>query len=101
LFGWTVEAGQDSSGYLHIKNGERYIGGIPPAQHRDPNAPPHWLSYFQIASCDESTKKAVELGASVHFGPFTMEGVGRFTVLADPQGAVFSLFQPSPAPHTS
>jgi uncharacterized protein len=41
LFGWTLDAGQDESGCLHIKNGEDYIGGIPPAHHRDPNVAPH------------------------------------------------------------
>lgn len=40
LFGWSLTVGQnDPSGYLHIKNGEKFIGGIPPAQHRDPNVP--------------------------------------------------------------
>src|SRR5205807_84414 len=47
LFGWQIEAGEkDPSGYLHIKNGDQFIGGIPPAKHRDPHTPPHWLSYF-------------------------------------------------------
>ena len=94
LFGWTLEPGHDGSGYLHIKNGESYIGGIPPAHQRDPNSPPHWLSYFQVPDCDASTNKAKQAGAKIFFGPMTLENVGRFTVLADPQGAVFSLFQP-------
>jgi uncharacterized protein len=96
LFGWHIEPGQDGSGYLHIKNGETpldYIGGIPPAQHRDPNAPPNWLIYILVADCDASTEKAKQLGAKVYLGPMTMEKVGRFTVLADPQGAVLSLFE--------
>src|ERR1022692_782451 len=33
VFGWQITKGEnDSSGYLHIKNGEAFIGGIPPAQ---------------------------------------------------------------------
>jgi uncharacterized protein len=94
LFGWSIEAGQDASGYLHIKNGEDFIGGIPPAQHRDPNAPPHWLIYLLVTDCEASTAKAKELGARVYTGPMTMENVGRMTVLADPQGATFALFEP-------
>jgi uncharacterized protein len=94
LFGWSLEKGEkDSSGYLHIKNGDQYIGGIPPAEHRDPNAPPNWLLYFETSNCDSSVDKAKQNGARVYFGPVSMEGVGRFAVLADPQGAVFSLFQ--------
>ncbi len=94
LFGWSIESGQDDSGYLHIKNGEDFIGGIPPAQRRDPNAPPHWFIYIFVADCDASTAKAKELGARVFMGPITTENVGRMTFLADPQGAGFALFEP-------
>lgn len=94
LFGWTLEKSEnDPSGYLHIKNGDEYIGGIPPAAHRDPNAPPHWLLYFETSNCDASVDKAKQNGAKVYYGPMSMENVGRFAVLADPQGAVFSVFQ--------
>jgi uncharacterized protein len=99
IFGWEISPGQDNSGYLHIKNGEGFIGGIPPAQFRDPNAPPHWLLYYLVTDSDAATAKAKELGARVYMEPMTMEGVGRWSVVADPQGAVFALFQP-PAQHS-
>ena len=70
------------------------IGGVPPAQHRNPNAPPHWLLYFYVTDADAATAKAKELGAQVYMGPMTMENVGRWSVVADPQGAVLALFQP-------
>ena len=95
LFGWKLELGEkDMSGYLHIKNGDRFIGGIPPAGQTDPNAPPHWLLYFEVADCDASTAKAVELGGRSLVSPMSLEGVGRFSVIADPQGAVSSLYTP-------
>jgi uncharacterized protein len=94
LFGWQLEKGEhDTSGYLHIKNGEHFIGGIPPAQFRNPNAPPHWLIYFHVDDADASTAKAQQLGARVLMPATTMENVGRWSVVADPQGAVFALFQ--------
>jgi predicted enzyme related to lactoylglutathione lyase len=93
VFGWKAELGKDNSGYLHIKNGDKFIGGIPPAQHRDPNAPPQWLSYLMVKDCEASTDKAKQGGAKVYFGPTSMAGVGRWSVVADPQGAVFALFQ--------
>ena len=93
LFGWKADPGKDNSGYLHIKNGETFLGGIPPAEHRNPNAPPHWLLYFLVENCDASTAKATNAGAKVYMAPMTMEGVGRWSVVADPQGAVFALFQ--------
>jgi predicted enzyme related to lactoylglutathione lyase len=95
LFGWTIEAGEhDPSGYLHIKNGEHFIGGIPPKQG-NPQAPPHWLLYFLVDNCDAAAAKASGLGAKVLVPPMSMEGVGRWSIIADPQGAVFSLFQPA------
>jgi len=33
------------------------------------------------------------MGGKVVFGPMTMEKVGRFAYVADPQGAIFALFQ--------
>ena len=95
VFGWKIEAGQnDTSGYLHIQNGQNFIGGIPPAQFRAPNTPPHWLLYFQVADADASFAKATELGARVLMPPMTMENVGRWSVVADPDGAILALFQP-------
>ncbi|MBI3472894.1 MAG: VOC family protein, partial [Candidatus Solibacter usitatus] len=64
LFGWKIMAGEkDPSGYLHIVNGEAFIGGIPPAAHRDPNMPAHWLPYFTVSDCDASAAQATGLGA--------------------------------------
>jgi uncharacterized protein len=94
LFGWKLDKSEkDPSGYLHIKNGEKYIGGIPPAAHRDPKVPAHWLVYFDVADVDASTTQARHIGAQVHMPPRKMEGVGTFAILADPQGAVFALFK--------
>ena len=95
VFGWQIMPGEhDTSGYLHIKNGEQFIGGIPPAHMMPPHVPPHWLLYFLVADADASTARLMELGGRTIMPPMTMEKVGRFSVVADPQGAVFSLFQP-------
>ena len=93
LFGWRITtAPNDPSGYLHIKNGEHFIGGIPPA-HTDPKIPPHWMIYFMVADVAASAAKAAQLGAKTLMPPQDMEGVGTWAILADPQGAVFSVFK--------
>lgn len=97
LFGWDIAPGpNDSSGYLHIKNGEAFIGGIPPVGPQ-PGVPSHWLLYFLASDCDNTTAKAKSLGGNIYYGPTTMDGVGRWSVVADPQGAVFAIFQPKSA----
>jgi predicted enzyme related to lactoylglutathione lyase len=93
LLGWHIEPGDDKSGYVHIKNGQNFIGGIPPAAHLPPNTPAHWMIYFEVADVDVTAAKATELGAATYLAPMTMEGVGRMAVLADPQGAAFSIFK--------
>ena len=95
LFGWQFEPGKDKdpSGYLHIKNGEDFIGGATPPQFLPPGTPAHWLAYFLVSNCDASADKARSLGANVWVPPSDIEGAGRFSVLADPQGAAFALFQ--------
>jgi uncharacterized protein len=93
LFGWTIVTGEnDPSGYLHIKNGEDFIGGIPPASQRNPYIPPHWMIYYAVEDVDATAAQAKQLGGSEHVAPTTMENVGRFAVLADPQGASFAIF---------
>jgi predicted enzyme related to lactoylglutathione lyase len=94
LFGWQIAADpKDPSGYLHIKNGEHFIGGVPPAAHRQPGVPPHWMAYFQVDDVDAVANKAKDAGANLYLPPMTMEGVGRMSVIADPQGAVFAIFK--------
>ena len=93
LFGWQIMAGEnDKSGYLHIKNGEQFIGGIPPAEYRQSGAPAHWLAYFYVDDVKVSTAKATGLGAKVYMGPMAIDNVGDMSVVADPQGALFALF---------
>ena len=98
MFGWQIEnqrtdGTKDPSGYEHIKNGEHFIGGIPPAAYRPPGAPAHWMAYFQVDDVDSCASKATGLGAKLCLAPMTMEGVGRLAVIADPQGAVFAIFK--------
>ena len=96
VFGWKLEAGQDSSGYLHIKNGSEFIGGIPPREQLPPNVPPHWMLYFQVDNCDASAAKAKELGGKLLMLPTTMKKVGRIAIVDDPHGAGFALYQALP-----
>ena len=94
LFGWQICADpKDTSGYLHIKNGEHFIGGVPPSKYRQPGVPAHWMAYFLVDDVDTSAAKAKQMGANFCVPPMTVEGVGRMSILADPQGAVFAIFK--------
>jgi predicted enzyme related to lactoylglutathione lyase len=94
LFGWKLKAGEGKgSGYLHIVNGEQYIGGVPPAHQNNPKDPPHWLIYFAVADVDATFQRAKDMNARILLRPMDFEGVGRVAMLADQQGAVFALYR--------
>lgn len=97
LLGWEFLPGKDKdpNGYLHIRNGEQFIGGLPEQRTMPPHVPAHWLPYIQTTDCAGLTERAKELGANILVPPMTIEGQLHFSVIADPQGAVFALFQPA------
>ena len=51
------------------------------------------MPYFQVENCDVSTEKAKHLGGKLMVGPQDISGTGRFSIIQDPQGAVFAVFQ--------
>ena len=55
--------------------------------------PAHWLAYFAVADIEASTAKAKSLGAMAMVEAMEAGDVGRFSVLGDPQGAVFAIIQ--------
>jgi len=56
--------------------------------------PAHWSVCFAVADCDATVAKARELGATITVEPVDM-AIGRFAGVLDPQGAAFTLMQPS------
>ena len=90
LFDWTVEPFEGSpEPYLTIKNGDVVNGGI--RTLNSPGPPPHWLVYFAVDDLDASLAKVSELGGATHAGPIDI-GIARIAVVADPQGAMFALY---------
>jgi uncharacterized protein len=64
-------------------------------QAADDERPPHWSVTFATDDTHAIADKAVELGGSVLVPPFDAHVV-RVAVLADPQGAVFTVNQFEP-----
>jgi hypothetical protein len=56
-------------------------------------ARPAWIGYVAVDDVDASTERVKRAGGSVHHGPEDIPDVGRFAVVADPQGATFALFK--------
>ena len=94
LFGWGREAmPMPGFEYTVLKRGDQPAGGLMPIQAEWGDMPPHWSVYFAVEDCDASAATATRLGGSVLTPPTDIPGVGRFAVLRDPQGAIFSLLE--------
>lgn len=55
--------------------------------------PPHWMTYFAADDCDAKVKKAQSLGAKIITPPQDIPNVGRYAIVADPQGTIFSIIK--------
>ncbi|MBJ7609649.1 MAG: VOC family protein [Candidatus Dormibacteraeota bacterium] len=90
VFGWTTKG----EGYLEWQLDGRSIGGCNDmnAMGMPEQVPPHWLVYFTVNNCDQTADRVKELGGTVNMPARDIPGMGRFTVVADPQGAVFAAF---------
>ena len=71
------------------------LGGL--MEMREPEfpaeLPPHFMGYISVDNADATADRAKELGGSVIHGPEDIPKVGRFAILADPQGGAFAILQ--------
>ena len=96
LLGWVPKHSPAGSPMEYTEfsvAGTPSIGMMPKPPQMPAHIPSYWMPYFQVANCDSSTAKAKELGGNVMVGPQDIPNTGRFTIISDPQGAVFAVFQ--------
>lgn len=92
--GWKFKPVDMGGGFIYtlLMVGEKDVGGlmaIPPGQ----STPPYWGSMVAVSDVDAATARAKAKGATILHGPTSAEGIGRWTVVMDPQGAVFTLYR--------
>jgi uncharacterized protein len=94
VFGWT---GADFGGMGVFNLGEAGIGGFADMPAGTPDeVPPFWMTVFGTADTDATAAKTAELGGQVASPPSDIPDVGRFAVLADPQGVYFGVISFAP-----
>jgi uncharacterized protein len=91
VFGWGAK-GEDKE-YVEFQVDGRSIGGMIDMNARNLPAqiPSHWLVYFTVADCDAAAARSMDLGGTTRRPAMDIPGLGRFAVLADPQGAAFAV----------
>ncbi len=97
VVGWEAsDSHLPGHAYTYLSAGPTMVGGL--MELPAPGIPPGWIGYIGVDDVDGYTARAAEAGASVHVPPRDIPQVGRFSMVADPQGAMFYLFKALNAP---
>jgi predicted enzyme related to lactoylglutathione lyase len=94
VIGWRTQDGRGDWPYTVVSAGDAMVAGIMPLPPKIAGSPPAWLGYIGVADVDAASEKLKAGGGAIHREPSDIPGIGRFSVAADPQGAVFLLFTP-------
>ncbi|MFO0751008.1 MAG: VOC family protein [Myxococcota bacterium] len=94
LFGWTHHDSPGGMGvYRHFEAGGVSVAGgwqIPPSMA---GVPTSWTCYISVPDPDAAAAAATAHGGRIVMGPMDIPDVGRSVIVADPTGAVVSLFR--------
>lgn len=96
VVGWrteTVEMGSGPYGVLYA--GEQMVGGMMalPPEACEAGALPGWMGYVGVADVETCVERMVAGGGQLLRPAQDIPGVGRFAVVADPQGAALIVFR--------
>jgi hypothetical protein len=98
LLDWEIVEQDNGSGGIYT---EFHQSGVPVAGMGEMNPemkasgmPSVWNSYVTVQDVEAASQRAESLGATVMMPPMQVTDVGRMSVLADPEGAAFSLWEP-------
>lgn len=100
VVGWKAEPFKSHTNmppYTVLHAGERGVGGIMamPDEYRKGGGHPAWVGYIYTDDVDTQAEAISKVGGMIHREPSDIPDVGRFAVVADPQGAVFNLLHPN------
>ena len=97
VIGWRTQPfpKTDSSYSTFVADGAP-VGGLTRLAEdaRQTGARPHWLPFIGSDDVDATSVAVERLGGKVLRSPTNIDNVGRYAVLADPQGASFGAYKP-------
>ena len=73
------------------------MGGVMPLPE-GMNVPPHWMLYVGVPRLEDGIAAVERLGGSGMSPVIDVPEVGRMRVMTDPQGAMFSIYEPTSPP---
>ncbi|MDP9084587.1 MAG: VOC family protein [Pseudomonadota bacterium] len=97
VVGWTTQdMPMPDMTYTVLQAADSGVAGILPLSSEMTSAgmKPCWVGYIHATDVDGAAARLKSLGGKIYREPTDIPNVGRFAVVADPQGAVFHLFKP-------
>ena len=93
LLNWKLEdtTAAGDMAYTMIKVGEGTGGGI--MKNPMPNAGSMWVAYVEVDDVKGATAKAKSLGGKVMKDVTDIKGMGSFSIITDPTGAMLGLWE--------
>ena len=93
LFDWKLEDAQvpGFGTYTMIGVGDGTGGGMMASPA--PGVPSQWVAYVNVDDVASATRKAKDAGAEVIVDVSPVADMGKFSIIADPTGAVLGLWQ--------
>ena len=96
VVGWGSRDAGMPDPYTLMLVGDAQVAGLmgTPAELRAAGRPPAWSGYIAVDDVEATAAHVLEAGGKVLHPGTDIPGIGRFAVVADPQGASFMLFKP-------
>lgn len=91
MFNWKMHDMEMDEPYTMATINDQDVAGIMPMAPGQESMPAMWGGYVTVDNVEESVKQAQFLGGNVLLEPRDIPNVGRFSVIADPQGAPLSI----------
>jgi predicted enzyme related to lactoylglutathione lyase len=97
--GWTITPfqGLEMPYDMWTRAGNMPVGGVMtlPDELKSMGVPPHWMMYIGVTKLEDGVSQVERLGGGAVSPVIDVPKVGRMRVVKDPQGAAFSLYEPS------
>lgn len=97
VFGWSAQVSHMPTGdaYTSFMLGGRPVAGMMAIQPEWGPVPPNWSVYIGVEDAQAACNYAAANVGKVEFPPMDVPGVGKFSLLQDPQGAYFYVMEPA------
>ena len=94
VVGWKAQdANQPNMDYTLLLSGEVPMAGLMalPKEACEAGAKPGWVGYVGVSDVDAYVGRVTKAGGAVHVPPTDIPNIGRFAMVADPQGELARL----------